>query len=229
MQDLPPPQHIEESVPVEVQKPGKEEIIAFADHICETLKDGFQVADIGPIVKASIGYLEHYKGLSQAEKKEDIVTILCYVIDQTDTPYLPDLFTDPIFKAAVSPLIDLTFAAFAGELNASDLSETVDTLPTDDQLRRFAEEISVTFDDGFQLHDLSTIVRLGIEYVEQFTALTEEEKRADIIQIVSYVIDITDMPYVPDRFVDPIVKAMLPPFVEFIIAIRDGRSGALEL
>lgn len=211
---------------VVVENPAEEkDLLAFALSVCAVLEDGFQWSDIGPIVAWSIDYVNRFAHLTIEGQKADVKEIFNYIIDNTETPYLPDGFTDPLFKSLFSPFLDLAFAAFSGELHAevNPLSDPT-IAPTVEELKRYAYDICRTFGDGFQLEDLATVVRLAIESIEPFVTLTVEQRREAIVQIVYYVIDITDTPYLPDPWVDPIMKAMTPPFVDFILDIREHEN-----
>lgn len=104
----------------------------------------------------------------------------------------------------------------------SDAEEEIRTFATDDELLGYAEELKSVFDDGFQWSDLSTIARLSIEFMHQFIEMNEKERRDGVVSVIEHLIDITDTPYLPDFITDPIMKALVPPFVDLMISVTEG-------
>ena len=85
---------------------------------------------------------------------------------------------------------------------------------TTDQIKAYAKDALALFDDGFQISDLFEIVPKVMEIVRSVKDLTGPEKKALAIQLGEYVIDATDMPWVPDVVVDPILKKLLPKAIQ---------------
>lgn len=92
-----------------------EQVIQQAEMIAEQFSDGFQFEDIAVVVKEATKFAQ-IPGLPNQEKKDLAVALVCHVIDITDTPWLPDAWTDPIFKKFVPNLIDLLVDASQGKL-----------------------------------------------------------------------------------------------------------------
>jgi len=92
-----------------------EQVIQQAEKIAEQFSDGFQFEDIAVVVKEATK-LAQIPGLPNQEKKDLAVSLISHVIDITDTPWLPDNWTDPILKKFVPGLIDLLVDASQGKL-----------------------------------------------------------------------------------------------------------------
>ena len=96
---------------------------------------------------------------------------------------------------------------------------TLKNNPTEEDYKSIAGLIGDIFKDGFQWHDISDIMKLAWQYVSGSFSLSDLEKKTAVIKIIDYLIDITDVPYLPDFFVDPIFKAIASSFVD--IAMPD--------
>ena len=74
------------------------------------------------------------------------------------------------------------------------------------EVEEHASKILESLDDGFQWGDFWEIVPQAVEIVDDVGEMTEVEREESAIALVDYVIDNTDMPWIPDDFVDPILK-----------------------
>lgn len=86
-------------------------------------------------------------------------------------------------------------------------------------------EIKALFDDGFQLKDVWATVSAAMEVVEQVKDLDGPEKKDTAINIINYVIDEVDIPWIPDSMVDPILKSMVPDAIEYLLKASKGKLG----
>jgi len=103
----------------------KEQVTGHIDDLKAIFADGFQVEDIGRLVKEVTEIAETYKGLSGmsgAERKEAAVAIINQFIDDTNTPWLPDPLTDPIFKRVAPGIIDAVLDAANGKFKLSSFT-----------------------------------------------------------------------------------------------------------
>lgn len=79
--------------------------------------------------------------------------------------------------------------------------------------------------DGFQWSDVFAIVPEVMEIVEDLGEMNGPEKEATALMILDYIIDETDVPWLPDRLVDPILKKG----VRFIIPmLSDAAKGKFK-
>ena len=97
---------------------------------------------------------------------------------------------------------------------------------TIEQVKKHAESVLALFDDGWQWTDLFEIVPKVMEIVEAVEGMNGGEKQAAAEQILDYVIDETDIPWLPDSLIDPILKKgvryMLPVICK---AAKGGEDG----
>lgn len=197
-------------------KPRSEDLLARAKELKKTFADGFQWSDLGSIIKQSYEFASSYKSLTKEEMEVCVVEIINHVIDLTDTPYLPDRFTDPMFKAMVPPFISLFGDAIFGKIEFLPTAES--KKPDGEALEKFATELTGAFADGFQWHDLATVVNSSLKFIGSYPFLNVEEKKECVVTIVNHVIDKTDTPKLPDHFIDPVFKSLVPSFVEVLFA-----------
>ncbi len=184
---------------------------AKAQAIKETFDDGLQWEDFGTIVGHALDFIMEHKDLSKEEVKANIITMLEHIIDITDTPYLPDSFSDPIFKAMLPPFVNLVVDGVHGQF--VEVLETKPGKPTPENLHEFITAMKETYSDGFQWSDIMVTITSSIEFAGAFPSLSKQEQQDTVIDLVNHVIDDTDTPYLPDMFVDPVFKAITPIFV----------------
>lgn len=82
--------------------------------------DGFQFEDLATVIKEGVVFAGAFR-LTNAERRALAIRLINKLIDETDTPWLPDGLTDPLFKRVVPKLVDLVADAILGKLpqNAS--------------------------------------------------------------------------------------------------------------
>ena len=80
--------------------------------------------------------------------------------------------------------------------------------PTDDDLKNAAISIKEIFEDGFEWRDIASLMKLSLEYVDNFFTMDGLDKKEAVLEIIDFVIDETDTPYLPDCITDPIFKAL---------------------
>lgn len=82
--------------------------------------DGFGWGHLASTIKVGMEAVERVSGLSGEEKKAQVCAFIDYVLDNTDTPWLPDAVSDPVMKGLarqfVPGLIDTLVAATKGEV-----------------------------------------------------------------------------------------------------------------
>ncbi|MCH9631459.1 MAG: hypothetical protein S4CHLAM37_14820 [Chlamydiia bacterium] len=186
----------------------------FAKEILETFEDGFQWGDLATMIRSSFEFVKKNQGLNIEEQREQIVSILTHVVDLTDTPYLPDNYTDPLFKSMVPPLVDIVTKAGNGEFQL--IPAVSGEVPNSHSFQDYMTKTKEAFKDGFQWTDLAVIIRHTIEFVSGFPGLSLEKKKASVVDIVHGIIDTTDTPYLPDIFIDPVFKSIVGPTVDLI-------------
>lgn len=76
------------------------------DGFFSEIHDGFTLDDIPRCISYAAKFFSGYSYLTREEKKSAAKQLFFKVIDETDTPYLPDFFFDDIFKQIGSQMID---------------------------------------------------------------------------------------------------------------------------
>ena len=170
-------------------------------------QDGFQWKDLADIISIAQHSLNDFPTMTIEDKRTSIIQILDLFIDLTDTPFLPDNYTDPLFKAMVPPFVQLlisdkttAFIPFAGH-------------PSSASIQQAAHDTLDAFKDGFQWQDLARVTEFALEFATHYHELTGTEKAAVANEFIDFVIDETDTPYMIDAFSDPIFKSFIHPIV----------------
>ena len=86
-----------------------------AEECYSLLDDGFQWTDLFAMLPKVIEVAKTAGDLEEAEQKEVACQLICHIIDETDTPWVPDSIVDPILKQACPYLIDLAYDRFSKE------------------------------------------------------------------------------------------------------------------
>ena len=96
---------------------------------------------------------------------------------------------------------------------------------TVEEIKKHADVVVAAFADGFQIADLFKVIPMVMEIVEKIGGASGAEKKATALAIIDYVIDQTDMPWLPDNLVDPILKKIAPVVIELVISASNGEIG----
>lgn len=93
-----------------------EKIEAKAKEVRALFADGFQLGDIAAVIRHAVEFADEFGALTGPEKRALAIQLCEKVIDQTDTPWLPDTLVDPLMKRFVPNLVDLVVDASAGKV-----------------------------------------------------------------------------------------------------------------
>lgn len=93
----------------------EQQIFDKVEELKAAFADGFQLRDLATIVRAAIEFASLAQ-LPGPEKKALAIQVIERVIDETDTPWLPDALVDPLMKRFVPDLIDLVVDAVKGRV-----------------------------------------------------------------------------------------------------------------
>ena len=91
-----------------------------------------------------------------------------------------------------------------------------------EQVKKHAEDVLALFEDGWQWTDLFDIIPKVMEIVEAVEGMTGPEKAAAAEQILDYVIDETDIKWLPDSLVDPILKKGVRYIIPMLVKASKG-------
>lgn len=78
-----------------------------AQRILDRFEDGLQWGDILSIIPEALDIVKSVSEMTDVEREESAVAIVDYVVDNTDTPWLPDNLIDPIIKKGARVLIPI--------------------------------------------------------------------------------------------------------------------------
>ena len=90
------------------------------------------------------------------------------------------------------------------------------------QIKEHAERVLEQFEDGFQWTDLIALVPEVMGIVEDVQGMNGPEKEESALGILDYVIDETDIPWLPDSLVDPILKKGVRHLIPILIKASKG-------
>jgi len=93
---------------------------------------------------------------------------------------------------------------------------------TIEQVQKHAADVLELFEDGWQWTDIFEIVPKVMEIVEEVRGMTGPEKSAAAEKILDHVIDETDIPWLPDSLVDPILKKGVRFMIPMIVKATKG-------
>jgi len=201
--------------------PTEDDLKNCATAIQEIFADGFQWGDISDVMKLSIQYLNNFLSISLTDKRACVLKIFDYVIENTDTPYLPDYYFDPIFSILAEAFVNVVIPDSVDEIIPYD-KITGDF--SSELISEFTEELKNDFADGFQWSDVAAITGKSIKFVHQFLDTSKADKKQVAKDIISSVIEHTDIPYVPDFLVDSLLNEIACGFVDNIVDAVDSFS-----
>lgn len=83
--------------------------------IMEAFADGFQWEDVATVIEEASVFADLFD-MPGSEKRALALRLINRVIDETDTPWLPDAFTDPLLKRFIPGVVDLIIKGTKGKL-----------------------------------------------------------------------------------------------------------------
>lgn len=91
------------------------------------------------------------------------------------------------------------------------------------QIEENAKRLMAAFDDGFQWKDVFDLIPNAMEIVNIAGGMTTEEKEESALAIVDYIVDETDLPWLPDNLIDPIIKKAARYMIPKLIEAAEGK------
>ncbi len=192
----------------------------FYEICCEALIDDldgqFYPQDLICLIRGSQDMLDTRYDLSIQDKRIAIRQIMNTIIDRTDTPYLPDFLSDPIFKEVVDPLVRLLVTEDRNSINYKPINGH----PTKTDLAQFADSLVNQADGNLCLRDLPKWINEIALEVNRYHQISTEEKVVCGKSIYNRFIDRTDTVNLPDFLVDPIVKQLGNSLLEEVLFVE---------
>ncbi len=190
----------------------------YAKEIVKIFHDGFQWQDLGSMIVQCYSFMKEFPHLSFDMRVQSVIKIMEYVIDFTDTPYLPDGLTDPILKKMITPFVTLIAP---DNLQHLQPPKKIHGSPSEEDIQSYEEQILQPFKDGFHWRDLASVVYYSVGFAAQFADLSLDNQCNLCYAIVDHIIEKTDTPYVLDSFSDPIFKKFYRPIVRKLLQTID--------
>jgi hypothetical protein len=73
-------------------------------------------------------------------------------------------------------------------------------VPSADDIQNYAKEINAVFADGFQWSDIPAMIKISLQFLDQFFDLTVPQKRVYLAQILDTTIGKTEVRFLPTSF-----------------------------
>jgi len=196
-----------------------EDLLFYAQELSQVFNDGFQWSDLSTIARLSIEFVSQFDGMTEKEQRDAVVHILDYIIDITDTPYLPDFITDPICKALVPPFIDLMISIVNGETwsQGADRYGELVIAPTSEEVAEFTESLKPLLAKDFTWSVFFDAFKEALGFFATYSYMPTDQKKAAIYEVLAFIIDETTWPYHLDPILDPLTKAILPPVINLVM------------
>lgn len=206
-------------LPVEnPNKPTTDDYKTAANSIKEVFADGFQWHDIATLMKLSLKYIDDFFNLDGLDKKKAVLEIIDFVIDETDTPYLPDFITDPIFKALANEFVNIIMPDSIDKITPTNKMDSEITLQ---DIEEFVKEIKEEFEDGFQIQDIADITCKTLQFACGFMNTTADDKKQTAKDIVEELIKNISIPFIPESFSDSILTALADGFIDISVDVLE--------
>ncbi len=90
-------------------------------------------------------------------------------------------------------------------------------LPSDQDIQKYVGEIKRIFAAGFQWADIPAMIRIELEFLDQFFELTVEQKRCYSTQILDRAIDKMEDHLLPKSFSHPIYKTLAEHLINILV------------
>lgn len=203
--------HMARTLSMKAAPPSESELKQIAENYQKHLENGFDWNCFANIINDTYHYLSQWKQLSSEDRKARTLAVLNHFIDITDTPFLPDEYTDPILKALLVPLVDVLDSTLEPVLPS--LPSATDTQPTAERLKVFMAEMKSHFSDGMQISDISPCLVSTFKFVGSFLFLDKVGKKECVVKIIDSLIDEMDIPG-PNFIVVPIIKRIIHPYID---------------
>ena len=88
------------------QRAIQEEILRLLD----LFKDGLQISDLPGMTYSFLRITDTFDNVDEANKKKTICSALIKIVEETDTPWMPDEITDPILIHLIPAVVDKLFS-----------------------------------------------------------------------------------------------------------------------
>jgi hypothetical protein len=95
------------------------QIQQYAQQALDTFQSGIHLGDIPQLVGTLMEIVEQVQGMSGADKKQSVIAMVDYVLENVDIPWAPKAFVVPMLEPLVPAMIDKLVDATTGGLNVN--------------------------------------------------------------------------------------------------------------
>lgn len=192
----------------------RQQLYAQGEKMLNSLSEGFSLRALIRLIKESVIFIKQTSSLSDEGQKAQIGILVDYIIDKTDTPLVPDNYTDPLLKALSRPLIDVFIKVV--ERNFDILPSFTDEEFSKERLEHFIETMHSTYADGFQLSDLIVYIEQTFSFVLGFSSLQTAEQKEACVHALNLFIDQVPVPMVPSVIAGAVLKSLSTSLVDMV-------------
>lgn len=188
-----------------------QEMLLIAQTITKDVDGELTWSAVPKIMHLSSQMVNDTAHLPKDVRNQAIVQVINQVIDLTDTPFLPDKLTDPLFKAMVPAFVDV----FADDDVLSGLSfDITDEMTANKNYEAIGKAIIKEFSDSFEWKDLLFALKVAMKFANTMENATQDTRAEMIKHVLHVIVDEVDIPKFPDAIADPIIKLFLDELVD---------------
>lgn len=192
-----------EELPTLATLPSHEDLFQIAKNVSSEFQGKFNWEDFVLMIEASQRGLKDF-ALSQKEEQKHVKLVLKHVVDLTDTPYLPDGFTDLLYKSMIDPFVDVVLPvdgfAFTMQMREG--------CPTEEDAKDAARAMSLKLNSRFHWNTLGELVLYSLHLAKSYSCGTSYQRASFAKDIVRLTLDQTDTCLYPEKFIDWIFKKL---------------------
>lgn len=200
----------------------QEDFQKYADQVVHSLNQPLHMGSLHRFIINAAELLDQDYQLSFDQKNAAVIQIVSIIIDETDTPYFPDFLSDPIFKALLPPLTEVLLMA---ESNVSSLP-LIPGVPNSEDANKLADQLASSYGQSIALADIPKFIGILASQANRYQETGAEERLKFASEAYDAFLSRTDVPYLPDFLIDPIVnqlgQAILEDLISFSRLPQDG-------
>ncbi|MBS0652136.1 MAG: hypothetical protein JSR39_01275 [Verrucomicrobia bacterium] len=197
------PAYTHTSQAVELQD-SPEKLHEYAELLVKDLKENFKPQDLIFLTYRAAVLVETDADLTLDEKRAGVVAVLNEVIDNTDTPYLPDYIFDPVFKLFLPPFVALMIQ----DNTIVSTGIPIYSVPASKDANAFANEMINFYGPIYKPEKMPAYIQAVVAESNRYKNLNAQQKLHFAQNAYGYFLEKSDVDQVPDFFVDPILNVL---------------------
>lgn len=176
----------------------------YAELLVNDLKENFKPQDLIFLTYRAAALVETDADLTLDEKRAGVVKVLNEVIDNTDTPYLPDYIFDPAFKLFLPPFVMLMIQ----DNTIVSTGVPIYSTPTSKDANNFANEMIQFYGSIYKPEKMPAYIQAVVAESNRYKNLNAQQKLQFAQNAYGYFLEKSDVEQVPDLLVDPILDVL---------------------